>query len=78
MYICICNAISDRQIKIAILEGRSSVRELHAHFGFESCCGKCNRCMRILLDEHRESNNNPGGDLSCKATRQSFSCSISP
>ena len=57
MYICVCNAVNDRQIKKALDEGISSIRDLRAHFGFESCCGKCTCYMRDQLIEHLKSTN---------------------
>jgi len=51
MYVCVCNAISDRQVKQAISQGKQSVRDLRVHFGFESCCGKCTTCMRNAIKE---------------------------
>jgi bacterioferritin-associated ferredoxin len=41
MYVCICNSITDRQVKSAIELGAEGWREVQAHFGCEPSCGKC-------------------------------------
>jgi bacterioferritin-associated ferredoxin len=41
MYICICNAITDREIRGAIELGSTSVGDLRRDLGVASCCGKC-------------------------------------
>lgn len=53
MYVCVCNAINDRQVKQAMNEGMLSVRALRQYFAYpEKCCGKCNRCLREMINEH--------------------------
>lgn len=53
MYVCVCNAINDRQVKQALNAGMLSVRALRQHFDYpEKCCGKCNRCLREMINEH--------------------------
>lgn len=74
MYVCVCNAVSDRQVKQALCEGKHSIRELRNHLGYKSCCGKCTGCMRSLIDHHLETINLSMGELSCKATRELSSC----
>ena len=41
MYICICNAITDREVRAAIDAGATNWREIHSHHGHEPNCGKC-------------------------------------
>jgi bacterioferritin-associated ferredoxin len=41
MYICICNAITEREIRGAVELGCSSVDDLRRDLGVASCCGKC-------------------------------------
>ena len=41
MYVCLCNGITDRQIRPAVEEGASSMRELRQQLGV---CGNCGRC----------------------------------
>lgn len=41
MYVCLCNGITDRQIRQAVEDGASSMRELRQQLGV---CGNCGRC----------------------------------
>ncbi|NYT84471.1 (2Fe-2S)-binding protein [Pollutimonas harenae] len=41
MFICICNAITERQVQAAVAEGASSLAELQGQLGVASCCGCC-------------------------------------
>ncbi|MGB0723345.1 MAG: (2Fe-2S)-binding protein [Gammaproteobacteria bacterium] len=60
MYLCVCNAISDRQVKQALAEGLASVRELRRHFDYpERSCGKCHGCLREMINA-QHSKPNPG------------------
>ncbi|MGR9074289.1 MAG: (2Fe-2S)-binding protein [Gammaproteobacteria bacterium] len=52
MYICVCKAVTDKQIKTAIANGACSHRQLVHCLGVARNCGKCSRDVRELLDEH--------------------------
>jgi len=55
MYVCICNAVTDKQIRRAINDGCGSMRELRMELGVAGCCGKCAPDARaLLLDSKRE------------------------
>ena len=41
MYICICNAITDRQIRAAVASGAASLGELSMQLGVGAGCGCC-------------------------------------
>lgn len=41
MYICICNAITERQVKQAVSQGATSMADLQGQLGVASCCGSC-------------------------------------
>ena len=52
MFICVCKAVSDRQIRRAVREeGVTSLRELARLKGLGTCCGKCVPQARALLSE---------------------------
>lgn len=52
MFVCVCKAISDRQIRRAVREdGVTSLRELAGLHGVGTCCGKCVPDARALLGE---------------------------
>lgn len=41
MYICVCNAISERQVQEAIAQGAADLSDLQATLGVATCCGQC-------------------------------------
>lgn len=51
MYVCVCKAITDRQIKAAIDDGANSLGQLRKALGVASQCGKCSVMTREILDE---------------------------
>ena len=52
MIVCVCNNISDREIRLAVDLGVSSMAELRRDLGVATCCGKCNTCAKEVLNEH--------------------------
>ncbi|MFK8052068.1 MAG: bacterioferritin-associated ferredoxin [Woeseiaceae bacterium] len=55
MYVCICQAITDRQINKAIDSGIDSVDALRDTLGVSSCCGNCESDAQALIDAKRTS-----------------------
>ena len=53
MIICVCRAVSDRQIRSLVQQGASSMAEVRGELGTGECCGKCSRQVRELIDLHR-------------------------
>ena len=51
MYVCVCNAITDREIRGAAELGARSLDDLSATLGVATCCGKCSDCARKVLAE---------------------------
>lgn len=51
MYVCLCKAVTDRQIREAVCEGACSMRELRLRLGVASECGKCAQCANSVLKE---------------------------
>lgn len=54
MYVCICNAVTDRQIRAKAREGCASLRELSRATGCSTTCGKCAPLARQIFIEERE------------------------
>lgn len=52
MIVCVCNNISDREIRQAIDFGITSMAELRRDLGIATCCGKCAPCAKEVLHEH--------------------------
>jgi bacterioferritin-associated ferredoxin len=51
MYICMCNAITDRQIVQAAREGARSPEDLASGLGVGLSCGRCAECAHAILCE---------------------------
>ena len=51
MYICLCNAITERQIVQAAEEGARSPEDLAMGLGVGLGCGSCTSCAKALLVE---------------------------
>uniref|UniRef100_UPI00349FCFB5 (2Fe-2S)-binding protein n=2 Tax=Pseudomonadota TaxID=1224 RepID=UPI00349FCFB5 len=41
MYICVCNAITERQVRASVDRGATSLEDLQFELGVASCCGRC-------------------------------------
>ncbi len=41
MFICVCNAITERQVQEAVASGAQSLSDLEAQLGVGGCCGCC-------------------------------------
>ena len=51
MYICLCNAITDRQVIQAAERGARSAEDLAQHLGLGLGCGRCISCAKEVLGE---------------------------
>ena len=49
MYICLCNAVTDHDIRRAAADGVRSFAELQARTGCSDCCGCCETEARATL-----------------------------
>jgi len=51
MIVCVCNNVSDRQIRNAVDAGMCSMRDLRQHLLIGTDCGKCHPCAKQVLRE---------------------------
>ena len=56
MYVCICNGITDRQIREVAAAGCRSVPELTMRTGAGAGCGSCLELAAQILDEVQAAN----------------------
>jgi len=54
MYVCICNAITDEQIRQAAESGVKDLWGLQAELGVASNCGSCKETASRILRENRK------------------------
>jgi len=55
MYVCICNAITDKQIRKAAQSGVQDLWGLQRELGVGSGCGSCKETASQILREDRQS-----------------------
>jgi bacterioferritin-associated ferredoxin len=50
MWVCICHALSDTDIKTAETEGAQSAAEVFNHYGVKPQCGRCVPTVKSLMN----------------------------
>jgi bacterioferritin-associated ferredoxin len=53
MYVCICNAITERDVRECARRGCCSLDELSVELGVGTNCGRCRLVAKEILDEAR-------------------------
>lgn len=48
MYVCVCHAVTDKQLREAISQDAHSLRDLRYELGVMSSCGKCGHHVRDI------------------------------
>lgn len=51
MYVCVCNAVTDGEIRGAIARGARSLADLKSMLAVATCCGRCADSARGLVRE---------------------------
>jgi bacterioferritin-associated ferredoxin len=51
MYVCVCQAVTDRQIREAAESGARTLKDLRRDLGVTRDCGRCATCARDCLKE---------------------------
>jgi bacterioferritin-associated ferredoxin len=49
MYVCVCNAVTDHEIRGAVKLGVKTMDDLSATLGVATCCRRCTDCARQVL-----------------------------
>jgi len=49
MYVCICHAITERQIHCAVEQGARTLGEVQMKLPVGGCCGRCEDCAREVI-----------------------------
>jgi bacterioferritin-associated ferredoxin len=52
MYVCVCHAVSDRQIREVVDQGARSLFEVQCQLPVGSCCGRCTDTASKVVSEH--------------------------
>lgn len=51
MYVCVCRAITEKQIESAVAGGARRLRDLRVELGVTEECGRCARCAKQCLHQ---------------------------
>ena len=51
MYVCVCNKVTDRQIRKAAKKGCRGLDDLRRELGVATCCGCCAEMAGDILEE---------------------------
>ena len=51
MYVCVCNAVTEGQVRQAISEGALTTGQLRQKLDAERVCGSCDDCLEDCLAE---------------------------
>lgn len=54
MYICICNAITEKAVRECAANGTCSLEQLAFELGVGTGCGRCRECAHDLLRDLRQ------------------------
>jgi bacterioferritin-associated ferredoxin len=54
MYVCLCNAVTDREIRQCADLGARTLSDLGDALGVATCCGRCADTADRVLREHTE------------------------
>lgn len=55
MYVCVCQAVTERQIIAAGERGTERLADLRKELGVPGDCGRCGNCAKALLRKVAES-----------------------
>ncbi|MFW2176427.1 MULTISPECIES: (2Fe-2S)-binding protein [unclassified Moraxella] len=54
MFVCICNAVKEAQIKEAIRQGHDTLESLQNELDVATCCGGCQPMIEDYLQQHHD------------------------
>jgi bacterioferritin-associated ferredoxin len=54
MYVCICRAVTDKQVKSTLEAGATTVAEVTRACGAGGDCGGCEGAIEDMIDDHLE------------------------
>lgn len=61
MYVCVCHAVTDRQIRQAAADGARTLKDLRRELGVTRDCGRCASCAQECLKQaQQEKSAKPG------------------
>jgi bacterioferritin-associated ferredoxin len=65
MIVCVCQSVSDREIRAAIRNGAMSLEQLQLELGVAACCGKCADTVYDVLIQEQSSIQSEAAPIAC-------------
>lgn len=59
MYVCICQAVTEREIDEAIAKGADSLDSLQSELNVAVCCGSCSGDVETMLQRRTRNSRQP-------------------
>ena len=50
MYVCLCKAVTDRQIRETVSNGAGSFADIRRELGVATQCGKCGQMAKSIIE----------------------------
>lgn len=51
MFVCVCQGITDQQIRKAVQQGQGSLAQLKAQWGLSQQCGHCSKMAKQIINQ---------------------------
>jgi len=51
LYVCVCNAVTEREVDAVIAAGANSIKDLNRELSIGSQCGACVGCAKACLSK---------------------------
>lgn len=64
MYVCVCNAVTERDIHHAVKNGATTVKHLKESLSVSADCGSCASCAKACIKAAKKQQNTSGTSLS--------------
>jgi bacterioferritin-associated ferredoxin len=52
MYVCVCTAVTERQIRVVVDNGAASLADVQSTLPVGMCCGRCEDVARNVVDQY--------------------------
>lgn len=67
MYVCICRAVSAKEIERVVAQGVTSFEGISSETGAATCCGTCEPCVRSQVDALTLANDSSAAGLEAQS-----------
>ena len=65
MYVCVCHAVTEREIRAEVARGSNSIEAISMALGVATCCGACRATASELIGACASANGQATGEQHC-------------